>query len=81
MSGLTMTSPRDADRDSGTERPMRAARPLGTELPRGSTLYSRALLRYDDRVALEGATTEPVEAKVKDMAAEPLAQLSARNAT
>jgi hypothetical protein len=37
-------------------------------------LYSRALLRYNDRVALDGATTEPV---VKDMAAKRLAQLLA----
>jgi hypothetical protein len=55
--------------------------PLGTEFPRRCTLYSRALLRYDDRVALDGATTEPVEAKVKEMAAKRLAQLSARKAT
>ena len=44
-------------------------------------LYSRTLLRYDDPVALDGVTTELVEAKVKDIAAKRLAQLSARKTT
>ena len=44
-------------------------------------IVQSGLLRYDDRVALDGATTEPAEAKVKDMAAKRPAQLSARKAT
>jgi hypothetical protein len=57
---------------------MRAAGSLGNRVP--APVYQPALLRYGDRVALDGATTEPVEAKVKDMAAKRLAQLSARKA-
>jgi hypothetical protein len=47
---------------------MREARSHGNRVP--APVYSRALLRYDDRIALDGATTEPVEAKVKDIAAK-----------
>jgi hypothetical protein len=47
---------------------MRAARSLGNRVP--APVYSRALLCYDDRVALDGATAEPLEAKAKGMAAK-----------
>jgi hypothetical protein len=47
---------------------MRATRSLGNRVP--APVYSRALLCYDDRVALDGATGEPLEAKAKGTAAK-----------
>ena len=47
---------------------MRAARSLGNRVP--APVYSRALLCYDDRVALDDAKAEPLEAKAKGMAAK-----------
>ena len=59
---------------------MRAAPSLGNRDP--APVYSRALLCYDDPVAVdERDGREPVEAKAKDMAAKRLAQLAARKAT
>jgi hypothetical protein len=56
---------------------MRAARSLGNRDP--APVYSRALLCYDDRVALDVRDgREPVEAKAKGAAPKRLAQLAAR---
>jgi hypothetical protein len=44
-----------------------------------SPVYCEAVLRHDQRIALDGATAEAVDAKAKDLAAQRLAQLAARN--
>jgi sRNA-binding protein len=44
-----------------------------------SPVYCEAVLRHDQRIALDGATAEAVDAKAKDLAAKRLAQLAARN--
>jgi|HubBroStandDraft_6_1064221.scaffolds.fasta_scaffold84601_3 sRNA-binding protein len=41
---------------------------------------SRAVLSHDQRIALDGAPAETVDAEAKDLAAKQLAQLAARKA-
>ena len=43
-------------------------------------VYCRAVLCYDQRIALDGAPAEPVGAEAKDLAAKQLAKLAARKA-
>jgi sRNA-binding protein len=40
--------------------------------------YCQAVLRYDHRIALDGAPAEVVDAKAKELAAKRLAELAAR---
>jgi sRNA-binding protein len=42
--------------------------------------YCQAILRHDQRIALDGAPVEPVGAEAKDLAAKQLARLAARKA-
>ena len=42
--------------------------------------YCRAVLSHDQRIALDGALAEPVDAKAKDLAATRLAQIAAKAA-
>jgi sRNA-binding protein len=42
--------------------------------------YCHAVLRYDQRITLDGAPAEPVDAKAKDLATKRLATLAARKA-
>jgi sRNA-binding protein len=42
--------------------------------------YCQAILRHDQRIALDGAPAEPVGADAKDLAAKQLARLAARGA-
>ena len=42
--------------------------------------YCQAILRHDQRIALDGAPAEPVGAEAKDLAAKQLARLAARQA-
>jgi ProQ/FINO family len=47
-----------------------------------SPAYCRAILAYDQRIALDGApAAEPVDAEAKDLATKRLAQLAERKAT
>jgi sRNA-binding protein len=43
-------------------------------------VYCRAVLCYDQRIALDGAPAEVVDAEAKDLAAKQLAKLAARKA-
>jgi sRNA-binding protein len=43
-------------------------------------VYCRAVLAHDQRVTLDGAPAEPVDAKAKDLATKRLAHLAARHA-
>ena len=43
-------------------------------------VYCQAVLSHDQRVALDGAPAETVDAEAKDLAAERLAKLAARKA-
>jgi sRNA-binding protein len=43
-------------------------------------VYCEAVLRHDQRIGLDGAPAEPVEAPAKDLATKRLAQLAARKA-
>ena len=43
-------------------------------------VYCRAVLAHDQRVTLDGAPAEPVDAKAKDSATKRLAHLAARHA-
>jgi sRNA-binding protein len=43
-------------------------------------VYCEAVLRDDQRIGLDGAPAEPVEAQAKDLATKRLAQLAARKA-
>jgi sRNA-binding protein len=43
-------------------------------------VYCRAVLCYDQRIALDGAPAEPVGAEAKDLATKQLAKLAARKA-
>jgi sRNA-binding protein len=43
-------------------------------------VYSRAVLGHDQRIGLDGAPAEPVEAQAKELATKRLAQLAARKA-
>jgi sRNA-binding protein len=43
-------------------------------------VYCQAILRYDQRIALDGAPAEAVDTKAKDLAAKRLAELTARKA-
>jgi sRNA-binding protein len=43
-------------------------------------VYCQAVLRYDQRIALDGAPAEAVDTKAKDLAAKRLADLAARKA-
>jgi sRNA-binding protein len=43
-----------------------------------SPIYCQAVIRYDQRIGLEGAPTEAVDQKAKDLAARRLAELAAR---
>jgi sRNA-binding protein len=45
-----------------------------------TTAYCQAILRHDQRIALDGAPAEPVGAEAKDLAANQLARLAARQA-
>ena len=42
--------------------------------------YCRAVLSHDQRIALDGALAEPVDAKAKDLATKRLAQIAAKAA-
>jgi sRNA-binding protein len=42
-------------------------------------IYCRAVLAHDQRIALDGAPAEPVDAKAKDSATKRLAHLAARH--
>jgi sRNA-binding protein len=42
--------------------------------------YCEAVLSHDQRIALDGAPAEPVDAEAKDLAAKQLAKLAARKA-
>jgi sRNA-binding protein len=46
-----------------------------------AAVYCRAVLCYDQRIALDGALAEVVDAEAKDLAAKQLAKLAARKAT
>src|SRR6202162_4363583 len=46
-----------------------------------AAVYCRAVLCYDQRIALDGAPAEPVDADAKNLAAKQLAKLTARRAT
>jgi sRNA-binding protein len=53
----------------------------GVLLPRKvSPAYCRAVLSYDQRIGLDGAPAEPVDAVAKESANKQLANLEARNA-
>jgi sRNA-binding protein len=41
-------------------------------------VYCQAVLSHDQRIALDGAPAEPVDAEAKDLAAKQLAKLAAR---
>jgi len=43
-------------------------------------VYCQAVLCYDQRIALDGAPAETVDAEAKNLAAKQLAQLAARKA-
>jgi len=43
-------------------------------------VYCRAVLAHDQRIALDGAPAETVDAEAKDLAAKQLARLAAREA-
>jgi len=43
-------------------------------------VYCQAVLAHDQRITLDGAPAEPVDAEAKDLAAKQLAKLAARNA-
>jgi sRNA-binding protein len=43
-------------------------------------VYCRAVLYYDQRIALDGAPAEVVDAQAKDLAVKQLAKLAARKA-
>jgi sRNA-binding protein len=43
-----------------------------------AAVYCRAVLCYDQRIALDGAPAEPVDADAKNLAAKQLAKLTAR---
>jgi sRNA-binding protein len=43
-------------------------------------VYCQAVLAHDQRIALDGAPAETVDAEAKDLAAKQLAKLAARNA-
>jgi len=43
-------------------------------------VYCRAVLSYDQRIALDGAPAEAVDTKAKDLVARRLAELTARKA-
>jgi sRNA-binding protein len=43
--------------------------------------YCEAVLRYDQRIALDGTPAEPIDAQAKDLATRRLAQLAARKTT
>jgi sRNA-binding protein len=43
-------------------------------------VYCQAILRHDQRIALDGSSAETVEAKAKDLATKHLARLAARTA-
>ena len=45
-----------------------------------AAVYCRAVLCYDQRIALDGAPAEPVDADAKNLAAKQLAKLTARRA-
>jgi sRNA-binding protein len=45
-----------------------------------SAAYCRAVVSYDQRIALDGTPAEPVDAEAKELAAKQLAKLEARNA-
>jgi sRNA-binding protein len=45
-----------------------------------AAVYCQAVLCYDQRIALDGAPAETVDAEAKDLAAKQLAKLAARNA-
>jgi sRNA-binding protein len=42
--------------------------------------YCQAVLSYDQRITLDGAPAEPVDAEAKELATKQLAKLAARNA-
>ena len=45
-----------------------------------AAVYCQAVLSHDQRIALDGAPAETVDAEAKDLAAKQLAKLAARNA-
>jgi sRNA-binding protein len=45
-----------------------------------ATVYCQAVLCYDQRIALDGAPAEAVDAEAKELAAKQLARLAARKA-
>jgi sRNA-binding protein len=46
-----------------------------------AAVYCQAVLAHDQRIALDGAPAETVDAEAKDLATKRLAQLAARKAT
>ena len=44
-----------------------------------AAVYCRAVLAYDQRIALDGTPAEPVEARAKDSATQRLAQIAGRS--
>ena len=45
-----------------------------------AAVYCQAVLSHDQRISLDGAPAEPVDAEAKDLAAKQLARLAAREA-
>jgi sRNA-binding protein len=45
-----------------------------------AAVYCRAVLAHDQRITLDGAPADPVDAGAKDLATKQLARLAARNA-
>jgi sRNA-binding protein len=45
-----------------------------------AAVYCQAVLSHDQRITLDGAPAEPVDAEAKDLAAKQLARLAAREA-
>src|SRR5262249_43496169 len=45
-----------------------------------AAVYCQAVLSYDQRITLDGAPAEPVDAEAKELAAKQLAKLAARSA-
>jgi sRNA-binding protein len=41
-------------------------------------VYSEAVLRYDQRIALDGSPAEPIDAEARELATKQLARLAAR---
>jgi sRNA-binding protein len=69
--------PRDWDRN-GLVAPYTLGVLAGWKM---AAVYCRAVLCYDQRIALDGSPAETVDAEAKDLATKRLAELAARKAT